>query len=157
MCIRRHRAFNLPPVMWRAASCRPYLWTRWAPVWGGCGYIAAGLQGRQERALQPGSDVPASLTVAVNADTHRRRADSVRRNTLVECVFSIQVHSVNNYWSQVHTLIVPKILAVLGSVRGEFRRFCAVLLDFGRFQRMCAPKTHLVSRFLHWYGTLCKE
>ena len=32
-----------------------------------------------------------------------------------------------------------------------------VLFDFGRFQRRYAPKTHLVSRFLGWYGTLCKE
>ena len=54
----------------------------------------------------------------------------------------------------VRTLVVPE---VPGSVRGDFRRFWAVLFNFGRFQRRNAPKTHLVSKFLGWYGTLFKQ
>jgi len=62
----------------------------------------------------------------------------------------VRVHSLNNVPSQVRTLAVPD---VPGFERGDFRRFWAVLFDFGRFQQRYAPKTHLVSRFLCWYGT----
>ena len=48
---------------------------------------------------------------------------------------------------QVRTLV---LLKVPGSVQAT-RLFCAILFDFGRFQRGYAPETHLVSRFLSSY------
>jgi len=70
------------------------------------------------------------------------------------CTGTLRVHSSNNVPSQVRTLV---LLEVLRCVRGDFRRIRAVLFNFGRFQRGYAPKTHLVCKFLGWYGTLLKE
>jgi len=64
---------------------------------------------------------------------------------------AVRVHSVNNVPSQVRTIVVPE---TPGSVRGDFRRFWAVLFNFGRFQRRYAPKLRLRSGFLGWYVTL---
>ena len=50
--------------------------------------------------------------------------------TLNGRVCPIRVHSLNNVPSQVHT---PHIPEVSSSLRGEFRRFWAVLFNFGRF------------------------
>jgi hypothetical protein len=67
------------------------------------------------------------------------------------CTGTPRVHSSNIVPSQVSTLAVPD---VPGSARSDFRRFSAVLFNFGRFYRRYAPKTHTVPRFLGWYGTL---
>ena len=66
---------------------------------------------------------------------------------------NIRVHSLN-VPSRVRTL---DVLEIPGSVRGDFRRFSAVLINFGRFQRRYTPDIHLVSRLLSWYGALFIE
>jgi len=54
------------------------------------------------------------------------------------------VGSLNNVPSQVRTTVVPEVPIAR---RWDVRRFWAVLINFGRFQRRYAPKTHLDSRF----------
>jgi len=54
-----------------------------------------------------------------------------------------------------HSQVVPEVRTAR---RWDVRRFWAVLINFGRFQRRYAPpKTHLDIRFPAGYGTLFKE
>ena len=52
----------------------------------------------------------------------------------------LRVGSLNNVPSQVRTTVVPEVPSAR---RWEVRRFWAVLISFGRFQRRYTPKTHL--------------
>ena len=63
----------------------------------------------------------------------------------------LRVGSLNNVPTQVRTTVVPEVPS---AQRGDVRRFWAVLIKFGRFQRRYAPKTYLDSRFQARYGTL---
>jgi hypothetical protein len=68
--------------------------------------------------------------------------------------YRVRVGSLNNVPSQVRTTVVPDVPTAR---RWDVRRFWAVWINFGRFQRRYAPKTHLDSRFQARYGTLFKE
>jgi len=67
---------------------------------------------------------------------------------------TVRVGSLNNVPTQVRTTVVPEVPS---AQRWDVRRFWAVLIKFGRFQRRYAPKTYLDSRFQARYGTLFKE
>jgi len=66
----------------------------------------------------------------------------------------VRVGSLSNVPSQVRTTVVPEVPSAR---RWDVRRCWAVLINFGRFQRRYAPKTHLDSRFQARYGTSFKE
>ena len=66
----------------------------------------------------------------------------------------IRVGSLNNVPSPVRTTVV---LEIPSARRWNVRRFWAVLINFGRFQRKYALETDLDSRFQARYGTLLKE
>jgi hypothetical protein len=65
----------------------------------------------------------------------------------------VRVGFLNNVPSQVRTVVVPEVPSAR---RWDVRRFWAVLINFGPFQRRYAPKTHLDPRFQARYGTLFK-